>query len=187
MTRKTPTPPATVMISIKSETASTCPANTCRSGSAIVVIRPSKKQTGTAKESLRSRVICFPTPSPIGIMAMSAPREKSPIPTIKSTAPTRKSISISAGMGTINALSTTTKREIGVTDLSASPIFPFNLFNAFSLPGTLPYTAALYFRQRCSFIKAQTLRRFEEEPQSDTHSITKKPRRKRGFAKNSIT
>ena len=93
------------------------------------MIAPSRKQTGTENDSLRSSVISLPTPSPFGIIDMSAPSEKKPIPTISSTAPPRNISSVSPGIGTTNALSAITSSVMGMTEASDSMIVPFSLFN----------------------------------------------------------
>jgi hypothetical protein len=64
----------------------------------------------------------------MGIMAMSAPSENSPIPKIRRTAPRRKLVSISAGIGTIAAHKIITRMEIGATECRDSLTFAFNLF-----------------------------------------------------------
>ena len=64
----------------------------------------------------------------MGIMAISAPREKKPMPTISNAAPSRKSISVPMGMGASVKESSRTIMVIGSTDESASDIFSFSFF-----------------------------------------------------------
>ena len=57
------------------------------------------KRDRNQKAELRVLVSCEPIRSPMGIMAMSAPREKRAIPTIRSTEPTRKRATVPPVMG----------------------------------------------------------------------------------------
>lgn len=61
-----------------------------------------------------------PTSSPMGIMAMSAPRVNSPMPTISSAAPARNSINGASGMGVIVTHRAITIKVMGSTALSDS-------------------------------------------------------------------
>ena len=140
-TRKNPTPAATVKMSTRSGTAGVWRASTCRSGSATGMITPITKQAATMSHSLFERVSCVPTCSPMGIMAMSAPSVKKPMPRMSSAAPARNSISVESSMGT------TTIRVIGMTALSDSWILSFSfLFISRHLsmrPGIIPYVLIL--------------------------------------------
>jgi hypothetical protein len=68
-----------------------------------------------------------PTPSPMGIMDISAPRVKKPIPIIRSAAPARNIRIVPAGMGTRITLAISTIAVMGSTDEKASIIFSFNI------------------------------------------------------------
>ena len=67
----------------------TCAARTETSGSAMVTNAPSKKQTNSKSHMLRDLERPEPTCSPIGVIAMSAPKLKSAIPKIKTAAAMR--------------------------------------------------------------------------------------------------
>ena len=86
-TRNNPTPIATVNIKTILGTDGTCCARTVRSGSATVIAVPTNKLIKIISHILRDFVIADPTYSPIGIIAVSAPRVNSPIPRISITAP----------------------------------------------------------------------------------------------------
>ena len=146
-TKKNPTPAATVKMSTRSGTAGVWRASTCRSGSATVMITPITKQAATMSHSLFERVSCVPTCSPMGIMAMSAPSVKKPMPRMSSAAPARNSISVESSMGTTVMPSASTIRVIGMTALSDSWILSFSfLFISRHLsmrPGIIPYVLIL--------------------------------------------
>ena len=92
--RNPPTP--TPMVAIRrvgSTAARTCSASTDRSGSATVMSTPITKHTETSNCRRRDFARPEPTCSPIGVMARSAPRLKSPIPPIRNTAQMPKTIS----------------------------------------------------------------------------------------------
>ena len=89
-----PTPIPMVVISIIGSTAFlTCSASTDKSGSATVMRTPITKHTETSSCRRRDFARPEPTCSPIGVMARSAPRLKSPIPPIRNTAQMPKTIS----------------------------------------------------------------------------------------------
>ena len=117
--RKKPTPKATVKIRTWSGMAGTCRARTVRSGSAMVTMTPMAKKTSITSPIRRVRVRREPRASPRGIMAISAPNENSPIPTISSTAPARKSRKVPMGMGMRTTLSTRTMAVMGSTEARA--------------------------------------------------------------------
>ncbi|CAK7066145.1 MAG: hypothetical protein DELT_03127 [Desulfovibrio sp.] len=119
-TRNRPTPTATATMRTIFGTEGTWSASTCKSGSAMVMAMPIISATTTSSPSLRVLVSWEPIRSPIGIMAMSAPREKSAIPTIRSSAPTRKSAIVPPVMGATVKLSSKTMAVIGRTDTRAS-------------------------------------------------------------------
>ena len=127
-TRKKPTPAATVRIRTRSGMAGTCRARTVRSGSATVTITPMAKKTRTTRAMFRVRVSREPMASPMGIIAISAPREKRPIPTISSTAPARKRSSVPMGIGIRVALRTRTMAVMGKTEERDSRIFSLSFW-----------------------------------------------------------
>ena len=119
-----------------SGTAGTWLASTCRSGSAMVIKAPIKNTRGMMghTERLPIRTTSPPTPSPMGIMAMSAPREKSPIPTTRRMAPSRNIIRVPAGIsGARVKLSTSTMAVMGITEESDSRVFAFRFFRIHTL------------------------------------------------------
>ena len=127
-TRKKPTPAATVKIRTLSGMAGTCRASTARSGSAMVTITPIAKKTTTTRPMRRVRVRRAPKASPMGIIAISAPREKRPIPKISSTAPARKSSRVPMGTGMTVRLSASTMAVMGSTEERDSKIFSFSFW-----------------------------------------------------------
>ena len=125
-----PTPAATVKINTLSGMAGTCFASTCKSGSATVTTAPSKKLSTATICQRRMLPTCVPMASPSGIMEISAPSEKKPMPTTSSTAPAKNSSSVPSGIGATVMLSTSTIPVIGNTEDNASRIFSFKiLFN----------------------------------------------------------
>lgn len=135
ITRKEPTPPATERISTTLGTAGTWPASTCRSGSEIVTINPSKKATKIMMARFRLPVRLDPTRSPMGVMEISAPRVKNIIPARISTAPIRKHKRILGETGAIEKHSASTIQIMGRTAWRASCHF---LINFFRIPKTSP-------------------------------------------------
>ena len=71
--RKTPTPTATVQMSTLFGIDATWFASTCRSGSAMVMIVPSANATSTTSSTFSRFASVLPTPSPSGVMDISAP------------------------------------------------------------------------------------------------------------------
>ena len=67
-----------------------------------------------------------PMPSPISIMDISAPREKSPMPIISITAPQANSSMVPTGIGVIVILNKNTIQVIGNTEDTASLILFFS-------------------------------------------------------------
>ncbi len=89
ITRKSPTPSPTVIISSVGDiTALTCPAKTDKSGSAIVISTPITKLTNIKIKTFLDLIRPEPICSPIGVIAKSEPKLNSPIPKIKKTAET---------------------------------------------------------------------------------------------------
>ncbi len=101
----------------------TCPASTWRSGSEMVTMMPMSRLTDTTTHSFRDLVIWAPTRSPMGSMAVSAPRVNSPMPTISSTAPIRNASSTSVGTGAAVKHRNSTIRVMGSTEARASRTF----------------------------------------------------------------
>ena len=80
------------------------------------------------------RTTWLPTPSPMGIMAMSAPREKKPMPTINRMAPSRNIISVPTGIsGARVKLSASTMAVMGMTEERDSRVFAFKFFRIHTL------------------------------------------------------
>ena len=69
-----------------------------------------------------------PMPSPIGIIAISTPSEKKPMPTMSRPAPKRKSISVPIGMGAVVKERIRTMSVTGSTEERASLIFSLSFF-----------------------------------------------------------
>ena len=116
MTRNTPTPKATAPIRTAFGIFGTWFASTCRSGSEIVIMMPSKKLTNTISQTFLDLVMQLPTFVPIGVIAVSAPKVKNAMPTISSTAPIKKETSILLGIGATVKHSSSTMMVIGRTD-----------------------------------------------------------------------
>ena len=72
-----------------------CIRDSWRSGSDTVTMTPIRKPTAATTQSFLERVMAAPTRSPMGVMAVSAPRENRPMPRITITAPIRKASSVS--------------------------------------------------------------------------------------------
>ena len=124
--RKTPTPTAIVQMSTLFGIDATWFASTCRSGSAMVMIVPSANATSTTRMTFSRFASVLPTPSPSGVMDISAPSWKNPMPTISSTAPVRNSASVPISIGTSVTLSTSTIRVMGSTLERDSLTFSFS-------------------------------------------------------------
>ena len=110
-------------ISTRFGTDGTCSASTCRSGSEIVMIAPSKKEPPITSHSFLDRVSPAPIRSPIGVIASSAPSVKNIIPASSSTAPIKNSVKSPVGSGAIVKHSSSTITRIGATAFSASSSF----------------------------------------------------------------
>ena len=96
---------------------------------------PMAKHTAATPAGVRILVRWLPLCSPMGIMAISAPRLKNPIPTIKSTAPTRNISRVASDMGVMVTQSTNTISVTGSTASSASIIFSFSFL--FKMPPSI--------------------------------------------------
>ena len=129
-TKKMPTPTPIVEINSSGCTAFlTCSASTDKSGSATVMSTPITKHTDTSSKSLRDLVSPAPTYAPIGVMARSAPKLKSPIPTIKKTALIVKTTSSFSEKVTSGVYETNnTISVIGNTEAKASLNFSKRIF-----------------------------------------------------------
>lgn len=135
-TKNTPTPAATVRMITMSGTAGTWLAKTCKSGSAMVMNPPIKNTKGMMGQMERfpMRTTSPPTLSPMGIIAMSAPREKSPMPNTRRMAPSRNIISVPTGMlGARVKLSSSTMAVMGITEERDSKVFAFKFFRIHTL------------------------------------------------------
>ena len=103
--------------------ACTCWASTCRSGSDTVISTPSRKPSARISGRFRVFVTREPTSSPMGVMATSAPTEKSIMPATSSTAPARKPSITPLGTGATVRLRISTSATMGRTAASASRNF----------------------------------------------------------------
>ena len=136
ITRNTPTPAATVRMMTMSGTAGTWFASTCRSGSAMVMKAPIKKTMGRMGQIERFpiRTTSPPTPSPIGIIAISAPRENSPMPTMSRMAPSRNITRVPTGIsGARVKLNSSTMAVMGMTEDKDSKVFAFRFLRIATL------------------------------------------------------
>ena len=102
-------------------------ANTCKSGSEMVIMTPSKNERHTIKRMFLLLVILAPTFSPIMVMDISAPRVKNIIPKITISAPIRKLSNTLGVNGVIEKHNTNTIRIIGTTATTASINLLLNL------------------------------------------------------------
>ena len=128
--KKIPTPTPIVEIKRIGRTAFfTCSASTDKSGSATVMRTPITKHTETSNRSLRDLVKPDPTYAPIGVIARSAPRLKSPIPIIKKIALTVKTICSFSEKVTSGVCDTTSTISVmGKTEAKASFSFSKRIF-----------------------------------------------------------
>ena len=137
-TRNRPTPAATARMSTALGMDCTWFASTCRSGSEMVIIKPSRKPRGRMIHSFFVRVMRAPSRSPMGSMASSAPRVKNIIPASSSSAPARKASRMLAGMGARVTDSSSTMATMGRTAFRASCHFSCN-FPRYNAP--VPFRA----------------------------------------------
>ena len=82
----------------------------------------------------RVRVSREPMASPMGIIAISAPREKRPIPRMSSTAPAKNSSTVPMGMGTTVTLRASRMAVMGSTEERASITFSRSFWFIFAIP-----------------------------------------------------
>ena len=125
MSSSNPTPTPTVaMSSVPFITAFTCWARTVRSGSAMVIRRPIPKPTLRRIPIFLEAVRPWPMYCPMGVMAISAPRLKRPIPSTSSTAATtntKSSMPEMSAQGVMDRMNT--NRLTGITDTRDSLSF----------------------------------------------------------------
>ncbi len=94
----------------------------------MVTTVPMRKQISATEASRQPPPSFPPICSPMGIIAISAPREKKPIPTISIAAPSKKSIRVPVGMGARVKLRSSTMTVTGSTEVRDSEIFSFSFF-----------------------------------------------------------
>ena len=87
------------------------------------MIAPIAKQITMASQVLFWRTIAPPMPWPKGVMEISAPSWKKPMPTMRSTAPVKNKASVPTSIGTSVTLSTSTMIVMGSTLVRASRVF----------------------------------------------------------------
>ena len=90
-------------------------ANTCKSGSEMVMRKPSRKPTPMMSSTLRLLVSIAPTRSPMGLMLISAPSVKNMMPTMIIAAPSRKQSRMLGETGAMEKQSTSTMATMGST------------------------------------------------------------------------
>ena len=119
-TRNAPTPTDTAPTITPLLMDGTCSASTCRSGSDMVIMLPTRKHMSSISQNRLVFVVSEPTYCPMGIMARSAPSVNRPIPAISNSAPTTYAASTPFGTGTMVKQRTKTMAAIGNIDVSAS-------------------------------------------------------------------
>jgi hypothetical protein len=127
ITRKIPTPTDTVEIKTNAGMEGVCSPSTCKSGSATEIMNPITNVTVIIRNNFELFVSLTPTPSPLGIIAISAPRVKKPIPMISRAAPARNIMMVPEGMGARTTLTINIMAVMGRTEEKASLIFSFNI------------------------------------------------------------
>ncbi len=132
-----PTPVPTVTRRTVLSMCGTVSASTWRSGSEIVIAKPSMKLTARIKGIFFVFVSAVPILLPIGVIEVSAPREKRPIPATSITAPTKKQSNKSGFIGETEKHKTKTIITIGRTDSAASLIFSGIAVCSFSMYSSL--------------------------------------------------
>ena len=126
--RKIPTPTATVRIRVRLSMEGTCCASTCKSGSEMVMMTPMENPISSTNMILRVLEICTPMPSPRGVIAISAPSWKKPIPMTSITAPTRNMTIAPSSTGTSSMLNSSTIPVMGRTAERDSRIFSLSFW-----------------------------------------------------------
>ena len=109
-------------------------ASTVRSGSATVTSTPTRKNTAAIRDTRLLRASFRPNASPMGIMAMSAPKVIRPIPTTRSTAPAKNSSNVSRGTGDPVMASSKMIKLTGSTLERASWVFSFSALLMMTIP-----------------------------------------------------
>ena len=123
ITRKSPTPADTAPIMTPFGMFGTCCASTCRSGSEIVIITPTRRLTRIIIHSFLERETDEPMCSPMGVIARSVPSVNRPIPSMSIIVPITKDISMLFGTGIIVKHKMKSMTATGRTDLKASLSF----------------------------------------------------------------
>ena len=126
--RKIPTPTATVRIRVRLGMPGTCSASTWRSGSDMVMMAPMEKPIRKIRGIRRALDIWTPIPSPRGVMDISAPSWKKPIPITSRIAPTKNITMIPRSTGTRRMLNSSTIPVMGSTAETDSNIFSFSFW-----------------------------------------------------------
>ena len=108
----------------------------------MVMSAPIAKAISSTGTTLRVRSSCAPTPSPNGVMAISAPSWNSPMPTTSIAAPTRNSATDPSSIGTIITLMASTISVMGSTAQRDSLVFSLSLGFIASSSFPPPYRAA---------------------------------------------
>ena len=146
-TRNMPTPTATARIKAMFGTPGTCSASTCRSGSEMVIMIPITRPMAMIIHSLRVRVMALPAYSPMGVMAMSVPSVKSPMPKISMSAPKMNASSALLDTGIMKKQIRNTIIVIGSTDASDSLHFSFKRFRLSSISSFLSHLIGRFLPQ----------------------------------------
>ena len=102
-------------------------ASTCKSGSEMVMRKPSRKPMPSTTGRRRLLVMTAPTRSPMGVMLISAPSVKNMMPTTIIAAPSRKHSRMLGDTGAMVKHSTSTMAAMGSTACSASSNFSRSL------------------------------------------------------------
>ena len=102
-------------------------ASTCKSGSEMVMRKPSTNPTPMMRGRLRLRVSMAPTRSPMGLMLISAPSVKNMMPTMIMDAPSKKHSRMLGETGAMLKQSTSTMATMGSTACSDSSSFSRSL------------------------------------------------------------
>ena len=132
-----PTPNATARINTMFGMAGTCSARTTRSGSANVMMMPKINPMISGSANRFDLLSSIPIPSPMGVMATSAPNVNKPMPTTNKIAPNRNNTKVPGVIGVKVILNISTIAVIGRTDASDSKIFSINCF--FNTKTTSPF------------------------------------------------
>ena len=143
-TRNSPTPAATVRISVRLGMAGTCPANTVRSGSATVMSIPRRNAAARGSSLCLARLMVTPMALPMGVMDISTPRVNIPTPTINRNEPKRNMTNTPGVRGTMVMLSAITMAVMGSTEDRDSLIFSSS-WGLMRMGGSFPAPRGLVF------------------------------------------